>query len=83
MRAQQWHCQSHLRGSEGGGGTERVMLLLVAGLVGGRGGGEIGIWGVKGEGGRVWWEERKGVGVGEMDSLERIFLVFDLVRRCG
>jgi hypothetical protein len=31
----------------------------------------------------VRWEERKGVGVGEMDSLERIFLVFDLVRRCG
>jgi len=27
---------------------------------------------VKGEGGRVRWEERKGAGVGERDSVERM-----------
>ena len=32
---------------------------------------EMGIWGVKGDGGSVRLEERKGVG--DMDSVERIF----------
>ena len=73
MRAHWWHCQSHLRGSWGGGGRERAMLEeLVVGLVVGRGG-EMGIWGVKGEGGIARWEERKGAGVGDIDSVERMF----------
>lgn len=74
MRAQQWHCQSHLRGWLGGGGREResLALFVVVGLVAGRKGGEMGILGVKGEGGTVRWEERKGVGV--IVSAERIFL---------
>lgn len=54
MRTHWWHCQSHLRGSWGGGGRERGTLEVdVVGLVGGREGGEMGIWGVKGEGGRA------------------------------
>ena len=83
MRAHWWHCQSHLRGSCGGGGRESGTLEVEGvGLVVGREGGEMGIWGVKGEGGRARWEERKGVGVGDMDSVDRMVFFF-LVRYLG
>jgi hypothetical protein len=54
MREQQWHCQSHLRGSCGGGGTERTILELeLENLTCGRGGGEMGSLGVNGVVGMV------------------------------
>lgn len=54
MREQQWHCQSHLRGSWGGGGTERAILVVdLVDVIFGRGGGEMGSLGVKGVGGIV------------------------------
>lgn len=79
MRAHWWHCQSHLRGSWGGGGRQRgIWVVEVVGFVVGRVVVEMGIWGVKGEGGIVRWEERKGAGVGEIESVERMF-GFDVV----
>jgi hypothetical protein len=53
-------------------------VVEVVGFVVGRVVVEMGIWGVKGEGGIVRWEERKGVGVGEIESVERMF-GFDVV----
>ena len=52
-----------------------MLEVEVVGLVVGRGG-EMGIWGVKGDGGIARWEERKGAGVGDMDSFERILFAF-------
>lgn len=64
MREQQWHCQSHLRGSCGGGGTEIATFVEdLIDVICGRGGGEMGNFGVNGVGGMVRWDERKGVGV--------------------
>ena len=59
MREQQWHCQSHLSGSCGGGGTERAILVVeLENLICGRPDGEMGSRGVNGVGEIVRWDER-------------------------
>ena len=54
------------------------MFWAVGGLVWGRVEGAMGSWGVKGEGGKVSWEERRGVVVGVIERVERIFSFWGL-----
>jgi hypothetical protein len=54
MREQQWHCQSHLSGSCGSGGTERAILVDdLVDVICGRTGGEMGSLGANGVVGMV------------------------------